>query len=72
MTPSKPIPASIVIPTRSRAAYLEVALSSIAPQAGAAGAEVLTVIDDAGPSPEGLAQAERFGARYEPLARPRG
>ena len=71
MTPSKPIPASIVIPTRSRAAYLEVALSSIAPQAGAAGAEVL-VIDDAGPSPEGLAQAERFGARYEPLARPRG
>jgi GT2 family glycosyltransferase len=71
MTPSKSTPASIVIPTRSRAPYLEVALSSIAPQARAAGAEVL-VIDDAGTTPEGLAQAERFGARYEPHARPRG
>jgi GT2 family glycosyltransferase len=65
MPPSKPIPASIVIPTRARAAYLEVALASIAPQASAAGVEVL-VIDDAGPTPEGRAQAERFGARYEP------
>ncbi len=71
MTPSKSIPASIVIPTRARAAYLEVALASIAPQARAARAEVL-VVDDAGPSPGGRAQAERFGARYEPHARPRG
>ena len=71
MPQSKPIPASIVIPTRARASYLEVALASIAPQARAAGAEVL-VIDDAGPTPEGRAQAERFGARYEPHARPRG
>ena len=71
MTPSKSISASIVIPTRARAAYLEVALASIAPQARAAGAEVL-VIDDAGPSPEGRAQAERFGARYEPHSRPLG
>jgi GT2 family glycosyltransferase len=68
-----PVPpsASIVIPTRRRPAYLEVALSSIAPQARAAGAEVL-VIDDAGPSPEGCAQAERFGARYVPHERPLG
>ncbi len=69
--PSKSIPASIVIPTRARAPYLEVALASIAPQARAAGAEVL-VIDDAGPSPGARAQAERFGARYEPHERPRG
>jgi GT2 family glycosyltransferase len=71
MPPPQSIPASIVIPTRSRAAYLEVALASIAPQARAAGAEVL-VIDDAGPSPEGRAQAERFGARYEPHERELG
>ena len=69
--PSKPIPASIVIPTRGRPAYLEVALASIASQASAVGAEVL-VIDDAGPSPEGRAQAERFGARYEPHERELG
>ena len=37
--------ASIVIPTRARPAYLEVALASIAPQAAASAAEVL-VIDD--------------------------
>ncbi len=71
MTPSRAIPASIVIPTRGRPAYLEVALASIAPQADAAGAEVL-VIDDAGPSPERRAQAERFGARYEPHERELG
>jgi GT2 family glycosyltransferase len=62
---------SIVIPTRARASYLEVALSSIGPQARAAGAEVL-VVDDAGPTPAGRAQAERHGARYEPHARPLG
>jgi GT2 family glycosyltransferase len=72
MPPSQqPIPASIVIPTRARAAYLEVALSSIAPQARAAGAEVL-VIDDAGASPEGREQAQRFGVRYEPHERELG
>ena len=69
--PPTPPSASIVIPTRARAAYLEVALASIAPQASAASAEVL-VIDDAGPSPEGRAQAERFGARYVPHERPLG
>jgi GT2 family glycosyltransferase len=58
-------PASIVIPTRSRLSYLEVALASLAAQAKAAGAEIL-VIDDAGSSPAARELAERFGARYEP------
>ena len=69
--PVQAIAASIVIPTRGRPAYLEVALASIAPQARAAGAEVL-VIDDAGPSPDARAQAQRFGARYEPHERELG
>jgi GT2 family glycosyltransferase len=64
-------PASIVIPTRARLAYLEVALASIAPAAAAAGAEVL-VVDDAGASVPARALAERFGARYEPHPRPLG
>jgi GT2 family glycosyltransferase len=63
--------ASIVIPTRARPRYLEVALASIAPQALAAGAEVV-VIDDAGPSPAVRELAERFHARYEPHPRPLG
>ena len=64
-------PASIVIPTRARPDYLEVALSSIAPQAESAGAEVL-VIDDAGPSPAMRELTERHGARYEPHPTPLG
>ncbi|HEY2537806.1 MAG TPA: glycosyltransferase family A protein [Solirubrobacteraceae bacterium] len=64
-------PASIVIPTRARPAYLEVALSSIVPQARAVGAEVL-VIDDAGASPQAREQARRLGARYEPHERELG
>ncbi len=64
-------PASIIIPTRERLNYLEVALASIAPQASAAGAEVL-VIDDAGTSSAARALAERFGARYEPHPAPVG
>jgi GT2 family glycosyltransferase len=64
-------PASIVIPTRARLAYLEVALSSIAPQADGAGAEVL-VIDDAGPSAAARELVARFGARYEPHPGPLG
>jgi len=67
MTP----PASIVIPTRARLAYLQVALSSIAPEAARLGAEVL-VVDDAGPSPEVRKLAARFGARYEPHPAPLG
>jgi GT2 family glycosyltransferase len=64
-------PASIVIPTRARLPYLEVALASIAPAAEAAGVEVL-VVDDGGASPQARALVERFGARYEPHARPLG
>ncbi|MCW3057317.1 MAG: glycosyltransferase [Solirubrobacterales bacterium] len=64
-------PASIVIPTRGRLPYLEVALASIAPAAAEAGAEVL-VVDDDGASPAARALAERFGARYEPHPAPRG
>ncbi len=60
-----------MIPTRARPSYLEVALESIAPQAAATGAEVL-VVDDAGPSPQIRAIAERLGARYEPHPRPLG
>ncbi len=64
-------PVSIIIPTRARLGYLEVALASIAPQAARAGAEVL-VIDDAGSSPSARALAARFGARYEPHPEPLG
>ena len=64
-------PASIVIPTRERAAYLEVALASIAPAAARAGVEIV-VVDDAGPSPDIRALAERFGARYEAHPGPLG
>jgi len=64
-------PASIVIPTRARLPYLEVALASIAAEAAPATAEVL-VIDDAGPSPAAHALAARFGARYEPHPAPLG
>ncbi len=65
------MPASIVIPTRTRLSYLEVALASIAPQAAAAGAEVL-VIDDGGESLQARRLSERFGARYEPHSAPLG
>jgi GT2 family glycosyltransferase len=67
MTPS----ASIVIPTRARLSYLEVALASIAPQAKDADAELI-VIDDAGPSAQARALVESHGARYEPHPRPLG
>jgi GT2 family glycosyltransferase len=62
---------SIIVPTRARPSYLEVALASIAPQAAEAGAEVL-VVDDAGPSTSVRALAARFGARYEPHSEPLG
>ena len=54
--------ASIIVPTRRRAGYLDVALASIAPQAAAAGAELL-VVDD-GPDEATRATARRHGARY--------
>jgi GT2 family glycosyltransferase len=63
--------ASIVIPTRARPSYLEVALGSVAPQARSAQAEIV-VVDDAGESPATREIAARHGARYEPHASPRG
>ncbi|MDX6691950.1 MAG: hypothetical protein QOG15_3407 [Solirubrobacteraceae bacterium] len=62
--------ASIIVPTRQRAGYLDVALASIGPQAAAAGAEVL-VVDD-GPDAATRAVAERHGARYVSHAVARG
>ena len=63
-------PASIIVPTRKRAGYLDVALASIAPQAAAAGAELL-VVDD-GPDAATAATARRHGARYVAHERSRG
>jgi GT2 family glycosyltransferase len=63
--------ASIVVPTRARPEYLEVALASIAPQANRARAELL-VVDDAGPSEPIRLLSERFDARYEPHPLPLG
>ena len=54
--------ASIIVPTRLRAQYLEVALASIAPQAQRADAEVV-VVDD-GPDARTRSAARRHGARY--------
>ncbi len=62
--------AVVAIPTQRRAAYLDVALASVAAQARAAGAELL-VIDD-GPDDDTRAVAQRHGARYIPHAAPRG
>jgi GT2 family glycosyltransferase len=62
--------ASIIVPTRLRADYLEVALASIAAQAAAAGAELI-VVDD-GPDERTQAAAQRHGARYVAHARSRG
>ncbi len=64
------MPASIVIPTRERPRYLAVALASIAPQARAAGAEVI-VVDD-GMLAANAELAARAGARYVALGEPRG
>lgn len=67
MTP----PASILFPTRNRRDYLAVALDSVAPQAAAHGAEIVIVEDDAEDAAT-RALAERHGARYVALGRPRG
>jgi GT2 family glycosyltransferase len=54
-------PAAVIVPTRDRARYLEVALGSIGPQAAAVGAELI-VVDDG--SRDGTAAvAARHGAR---------
>jgi len=62
--------ASIVVPTRGRPAYLDVALASIAPQAERAGAEVI-VVDDGGDA-DTRTVAERHEARYVAHERPLG
>lgn len=67
---SSPPTASIVIPTRGRAGYLDVALSSIAPQAQRAQAEVIVVDDGCDEDTRGV--AERHGAHYHAHSRPRG
>jgi glycosyltransferase involved in cell wall biosynthesis len=53
--------ATILIPTRGRPGYLDVTLASVAPQAAAAGAEMLVVDDGADPATARVAQ--RHGAR---------
>ena len=60
----------MVIPTRGRPEYLAVALASIAPQAEAAGAEVV-VVDD-GVLERNASLARDYGASYIPLDPPRG
>jgi GT2 family glycosyltransferase len=64
------VKAAVAIPTQRRAPYLEVALTSIVPQARAVGAEVF-VIDD-GPDAATRAAAARHGARYLAHTGPRG
>ena len=64
------VPATIVVPTRGRAGYLDVALHSFAPQAADAGAEVIVVVD--GPDADSVAVAERHGARTLAHAAPQG
>ncbi|MFN8204800.1 MAG: glycosyltransferase [Solirubrobacteraceae bacterium] len=62
--------AAIVVPTRDRPGYLRVALASIVPQARAAGADVLVVLD--GPDPQSASVAAQAGARVVAHAAPRG
>ena len=57
-------PASVVIPTRDRLPYLDVALRSLREEAERSGAQVLVVDDAHAPSAETRALAERHGARY--------
>ncbi len=63
--------ASIVIPTRERLPYLDVALGSLAAQAREHGAEVI-VVDDRAANAATRELAVRHGARYEPLGVPLG
>lgn len=60
MTPT----ASIIVPTRARPAYLDVALASIAPQAREHAAEV--IVADDGPDEATREVAARHGAAYLP------
>ena len=65
-----PPSASIVVPTRARPDYLEVALASIAPQAAALDTEV--VVSDDGGLYSNRQATERHGARYVCNEHPRG
>src|SRR2546421_8006030 len=62
--------ASIVVPTRDRPSYLAVALDSLVPQARAAGAEVVVIVD--GIDAESAAVARSRGARAVSHSHPRG
>jgi glycosyltransferase involved in cell wall biosynthesis len=62
--------ASIVIPTRRRPDYLDIALRSIAPQAADLAAEVIVVNDGDDPGTREIAR--RHGARVVALNPPRG
>jgi GT2 family glycosyltransferase len=65
----KPV-ASILIPTRGRPSYLDVALESIVPQARSLRAELIVVNDGGGP--EVAAVTARHGARVVPAPEPGG
>ena len=65
-----PPAASIVIPTRRRPGYLDVALASVVPQAREAGAEVVVVSD--GEDTSTAAVAARHGARLVTVPCPAG
>jgi glycosyltransferase involved in cell wall biosynthesis len=67
----EPVPATIVVPTRHRAGYLDVALASIVPQARDAGAEVIVVVDGTDDAAS-VAVAEHHGARVLHTPTPRG
>src|SRR4051812_8758900 len=62
--------AAIIVPTRHRPSYLDVALRSLRPQAAAARAEVLVVVD--GPDAASEDVARRHGARVVAHGVPRG
>src|SRR3954452_4969340 len=62
-------PVAIVLPTRGRQQSLDRALESIAPQAGALGADVV-VVEDGGEAARGVAM--RHNARWIGLADPHG
>jgi GT2 family glycosyltransferase len=63
-------PATIVIPTRARPDYLDVALATVMPQAQRVGAEVVVVSD--GVDAETAIVARRHGSALVTLARTRG
>ncbi|MBI5105976.1 MAG: glycosyltransferase [Solirubrobacterales bacterium] len=65
-----PPPVAVIVPTRARAPYLDVALRSLVPQVREAGGELL-VVDD-GPDEATREVAARHGARYVAHDRGRG